>query len=75
MVAGLLIIGFALEHHYHDMLISLGWGMYAGGIMIATTGYYQYCLDCYPTEAGEVAAWRASWSSSSDAGYTDPGKQ
>ncbi|KDE07127.1 hypothetical protein MVLG_02532 [Microbotryum lychnidis-dioicae p1A1 Lamole] len=54
---GLVLIGFAFEHHYHYMLISLAWGIYVFSIMLSTAGYYQYLLDIYPTESGELAAW------------------
>ena len=36
MIAGLILLGFALENKYHYMVSSVGWGMYVFGIMITT---------------------------------------
>ncbi|MCJ1419879.1 hypothetical protein MMC32_006235 [Xylographa parallela] len=57
MVAGLVLLGFALQHGYAYMLAALGWGLYVFGIMIATVGINAYALDAYPEAAGEVSAW------------------
>lgn len=57
MVAGLILLGFALERHYHYMLAALGWGCYVFGIMITTVAINAYVLDSYPEASGEVAAW------------------
>ena len=57
MVAGLIIMGFALERHYHYMLAALGWGCYVFGIMIVTVAINSYVLDAYPEASDEVAAW------------------
>ncbi|KKK12518.1 hypothetical protein AOCH_000045 [Aspergillus ochraceoroseus] len=57
MVAGLILLGFALEDGYHYMLTSLGWGLYVFGIMIVTVAVNSYVLDSYPEASGEVAAW------------------
>ena len=54
LISGLVLLGYALGNGYHYMLVSLGWGLYVFGIMLATTGYYQYLLDCYGEAAGEV---------------------
>jgi MFS family permease len=48
MIAGLILLGFALENGYHFMITSLGWGMYVFGIMITTVGLNAYVLDGYP---------------------------
>lgn len=48
MLAGLVLLGFALERKYHYMIASLGWGMYVFGIMITTVGLNAYVLDSYP---------------------------
>jgi hypothetical protein len=56
MLAGLVLLGFALERAYHYMICSLGWGLYVFGIMITTVGVNAYVLDSYP----EVSApWMA----------------
>ena len=57
MVPGLILLGFALERHYHYMLAALGWGLYVFGIMIVTVAVNSYVLDAYPEASGEVAAW------------------
>ncbi|KAF7595529.1 hypothetical protein BBP40_005564 [Aspergillus hancockii] len=57
MIAGLILLGFALEGEYHYMLTSLGWGCYVFGIMIVTVAINAYVLDSYPEASGEVAAW------------------
>lgn len=48
MLAGLVLLGFALERSYHYMISSLGWGLYVFGIMITTVGVNAYVLDSYP---------------------------
>jgi hypothetical protein len=48
MLAGLVLLGFALESGYHYMIASLGWGLYVFGIMITTVGLNAYVLDSYP---------------------------
>lgn len=45
MIGGLVLLGYALERKFHYMFVSLGWGLFVCGIMIATTGYYQYLMD------------------------------
>lgn len=57
MIAGLLVLGFALEGGWHYMLAAFGWGLYVFGIMITTVAITAYCLDCYPEGSGEVCAW------------------
>lgn len=57
MLAGLIVLGFALQRAWHYMLASLGWGLYVFGIMITTVGIQAYNLDSYPEGSGEVAAW------------------
>ncbi|KAI9705223.1 MAG: hypothetical protein M1820_005370 [Bogoriella megaspora] len=57
IIAGLVLLGFALERAYHYMIAALGWGLYVFGIMITTVGIQSYVLDSYPEGSGEVAAW------------------
>ncbi len=57
MVAGLVILGFSLQHAYHYMVAALGWGLYVFGIMITTVALNTYNLESYPEASGEVAAW------------------
>lgn len=56
MVAGLALIGQALEDAWHYMALSVAWGLYVYGIMITTVGLSAYCLDSYPEASGEVSA-------------------
>lgn len=57
IIAGLIVLGFALERGWHYMLASLGWGLYVFGIMITTVSIAAYNLDSYPEGSGEIAAW------------------
>ena len=57
MVAGLVLLGFALQNAYHYMILALGWGLYNYGIMVTTVAVNAYMLSSYPDGAGEVAAW------------------
>ncbi|KAJ5084129.1 major facilitator superfamily domain-containing protein [Penicillium alfredii] len=57
MVPGLILMGFALERHYHYMLAAFGWGLFAFGVMVLTVAINAYVLDAYPEASGEVAAW------------------
>lgn len=57
MIAGIVLLGFALQYGYHYMITALGWGLYVFGIMITTVAVNAYGVDCYPEGSGEVAAW------------------
>jgi MFS family permease len=57
IITGLIVMGFALERHYHYMVTAVGWGLYVFGIMIMTVGINAYNLDCYPQASGELTAW------------------
>ncbi|KAE8327207.1 hypothetical protein BDV39DRAFT_205339, partial [Aspergillus sergii] len=57
ILAGIILLGFALEGAYHYMLTALGWGFYVFGVMIVTVAINAYVLDSYPEASGEVAAW------------------
>ncbi|KAL8727241.1 MAG: hypothetical protein Q9181_005788 [Wetmoreana brouardii] len=57
MLAGLVLIGFCLEHGYHYMVTAVAWGLYVFGIMITTVGLTAYNLESYPQASGETAAW------------------
>lgn len=41
MIAGMVLLGYALEKGFHYMLVSLGWGLYVFSIMLQNTGYYR----------------------------------
>lgn len=56
MVAGLVLVGQALQGGWHYMALSVSWGLYVYGIMITTVALSAYCLDCYPEASGEVSA-------------------
>lgn len=57
IIAGLVLLGFALQRRYHYMLTALGWGLYVFGIMITTVAITSYNLDSFPEGSGEVSAW------------------
>ncbi|KAK0263112.1 hypothetical protein LTR35_017611 [Friedmanniomyces endolithicus] len=53
----IVIIGFALEHHWHYMVLAVLSAVQTVGAMIVTTAINAYLLDCYPEGSGEVGAW------------------
>ncbi|KAJ6024477.1 hypothetical protein N7540_005274 [Penicillium herquei] len=57
MLSGLVIVGFALERHYHYMLVALGWGLYTFGMIINSASVNMYVLNSYPEASGEVGMW------------------
>ena len=57
MLAGLLLTGFALQRHYHYMLVALGWGFYAFGVVLNSVSINIYVLNSYPEASGEVGMW------------------
>ncbi|GAA5843792.1 hypothetical protein JCM3766R1_000544 [Sporobolomyces carnicolor] len=56
MIAGLNIVGSALEHTLNVAAVIIGWGSYVVGVMIASVAITAYALDCYPSASGEVSA-------------------
>ena len=57
MAISILILGFALQHTYHYIVIAVFMAGQVVGIMIATVGLNAYLLDAYPEGSGEVGAW------------------
>ncbi|KAK4495346.1 hypothetical protein PRZ48_013677 [Zasmidium cellare] len=57
MVVGLLILGFALQYHWHWAYLAVFGAMQITGINFATTAINAYLLDSYPEGSGEVGAW------------------
>lgn len=57
MAISILILGFALEHTYHYMVVAVFFAGQVMGIMIATVALNAYLLDAYPEGSGEVGAW------------------
>lgn len=57
MLSGLVILGFALQRHYHYMLVALGWGLYTFGMILNSTSVNIYVLNSYPMASGEVGMW------------------
>ncbi|CAI7580108.1 unnamed protein product [Penicillium pancosmium] len=57
MLSGLVIVGFALQRHYHYMLVALGWGLYTFGMIINSASVNMYVLNSYPEASGEVGMW------------------
>ena len=52
-----LVIGFALEHRWHYMILAVFSAVQTVGVMIVTTAINAYLLDSYPEGSGEVGAW------------------
>ena len=57
MAVSILVLGFAIQHTYHYMVIAVFFGAQVMGIMIATVALDAYLLDAYPEGSGEVGAW------------------
>ncbi len=57
MAISILVLGFALQHTYHYIVIAVFMAGQVMGIMIATVGLNAYLLDAYPEGSGEVGAW------------------
>lgn len=57
MAVSIFILGFALQHTWHYMVIAVFCGGQVMGIMIATVALNSYLLDAYPEGSGEVGAW------------------
>ena len=57
MALSILLLGFALQHRWHYMVIGIFAAGQVIGIMFATTGLNAYLLDAYPEGSGEVGAW------------------
>lgn len=57
MISGLVLVGFALQRHYHYMLVALGWGFYTFGMILNSASVNLYVLNTYPEASGEVGMW------------------
>ena len=57
LAASLLILGFAIQHHWHYMILAVFAATQCAGIMVVTTAVNAYLLDCFPEASGEVSAW------------------
>lgn len=57
MAVSVLILGFAIQHTWHYMVIAVFFAGQVMGIMIATVALDAYLLDAYPEGSGEVGAW------------------
>ncbi|KAK5137508.1 hypothetical protein LTR08_008486 [Meristemomyces frigidus] len=57
LFVALLVIGYALEHTWHYMILAVFSSVQCIGVMIVTTAINAYLLDCYPEGSGEVGAW------------------
>lgn len=53
----LIVLGQALQHEWHYMVLAVFAAMQCFGVMIVTTAINAYLLDCYPEGSGEVGAW------------------
>lgn len=56
MTVALIVLGFALQHTWHYMIVAVFYGVQVVGIMIATTAVNAFLLDAYPEGSGEVGA-------------------
>ena len=57
MAISILVLGFAIQHTYHYMVLAVFVAGQVTGIMIATVALNAYLLDAYPEGSGEVGAW------------------
>ncbi|KAJ4988555.1 MFS-type transporter [Stagonosporopsis vannaccii] len=57
MVPGLILLGFALERHFHYGVIIIGWGLFTLGVMLTSVAVTTYAIDSYPMAPGEVSGY------------------
>lgn len=57
LFVAVIVIGFALEHQWHYMILAVFSAVQTVGVMIVTTAINAYLLDSYPEGSGEVGAW------------------
>ena len=57
MAISVLMIGIALQHTWHHMIVAVFFGGQVMGIMIATVALNAYLLDAFPEGSGDVGAW------------------
>jgi MFS family permease len=57
LFVALLVLGFALQHQWHYMVLAVFSAVQCVGLMIVTTAINAYLLDSYPEGSGEVGAW------------------
>lgn len=57
MAVSILVLGFAIEHTYHYMVLAVFVAGQVAGIMITTVALNAYLLAAYPEGSGEVGAW------------------
>lgn len=57
MAVSILVLGFALQHSYHYIVIAVFMAGQVIDIMVATVGLNAYLLDAFPEGSGEVGAW------------------
>jgi len=57
LFVALLVLGFALQHQWHYMILAVFSAVQTIGLMIVTTAVNAYLLDGYPEGSGEVGAW------------------
>lgn len=57
MAISILVLGFAIQHTYHYMVLAVFVAGQVTGIMVATVALNAYLLDAYPEGSGEVGAW------------------
>jgi len=57
MMAGLIILGQALERHLNVAAVIMSWGTYVFGVMLHSVALFAYSVDAYPTAPAEVAGW------------------
>jgi hypothetical protein len=68
LLAGLVVLGFALQQGYHWIVAAVGWFLFVfgtllwflerlyllvSGILVTTVGIQAYVLGCYPEASGE----------------------
>ncbi|KAK0770353.1 hypothetical protein LTR75_017932 [Friedmanniomyces endolithicus] len=57
LFVAVVVVGFALQHRWHYMVLAVFSAVQTVGVMIVTTAINAYLLDCYPEGSGEVGAW------------------
>jgi MFS family permease len=60
-IIGMNLIGSTIMHHWHYMVLAVGWFLHNFSTIGLTTAIYAYVLDAYPEGSGEVSAWLNAW--------------
>ncbi|TFK39737.1 MFS general substrate transporter [Crucibulum laeve] len=55
-VTGFVILGSALQNHFNQSVVIIGWAIAQVAVLVNTVAVYAYCNDCFPRRQGEISA-------------------